>query len=431
MLSPGPGIVVFGLHHPMQPLAPPQPAETPRLAWIIVLLLLPVALLNYLDRQLVATMQKSIMGSVEGIDTQAQWGHVLAWFKWTYAIASPIAGYVADRFGRTRVICLSLFVWSADTWATGHVTTYEQLVATRAIMGLSEAFYIPAALALIADHHSSATRSRAVGLHQIGIYIGVMLGSMGGYVADDPDLGWRLAFSALGIIGMVYAIPLWGLLKDTPRDPQAPVPKPLGAAGELLGDRNFRILLLYFTLPALAGWVVRDWMPSVLQKDLGLTQGLAGVSAVVWWQGAAIFSAIGGGWLADRWMRRTPRGRQQVSALGMAIIMPALLGVGIVIGLGSLPLAIAFLVLFGIGWGLFDSNNMPILAQIARPEQRATGYGLMNLASITCGGFADIGFGWLRDHEVPLNLIFGCFAGVACLSAWLVLRIDTSNSDKS
>jgi len=398
---------------------------------MIVLLLMPVALLNYLDRQLVATMQKSIMASVEGIESQAQWGHVLAWFKWTYAIMSPIAGYVADRFGRTRVICISLFVWSADTWATGHVTTYDQLVATRAIMGLSEAFYIPAALALIADHHTSATRSRAVGLHQIGIYIGVMIGSMGGYVADDPDIGWRMAFSALGLIGMLYAIPLWVLLRDTPRNPDAPLPKPLGAASELLGNRNFRLLLLYFTLPALAGWVVRDWMPSVLQKDLGLTQGLAGVSAVIWWQGAAIFSAFGGGWLADRWMRKSPRGRQQVSALGMAIIMPALLGVGIVIGLGSLPLAIAFLVLFGIGWGLFDSNNMPILSQIARPEQRATGYGLMNLASITCGGFADIGFGWLRDHEVPLNLIFGCFAGIACLSAWLVLQINTEKADKS
>lgn len=415
----------------MNPANLSAPTSSSRLAWMMVMLLVPVALLNYLDRQLVATMQKSIMTSVEGIDTQAKWGHVLAWFKWTYAIVSPIAGYVADRFGRSRVICISLFVWSADTWATGHVTTYEQLVATRAIMGLSEAFYIPAALALIADHHTSATRSRAVGLHQIGIYIGVMMGSMGGYVAEDPELGWRLAFSALGIVGMAYALPLWGLLKDVPRDPAAPTPKPMGAAGELLADRNFRLLLLYFTLPAMAGWVVRDWMPSVLQKDLGLTQGLAGVSAVVWWQGAAIFSAIGGGWLADRWMRRTHRGRQQVSALGMALMVPAMLGVGMVIGLGSLPLAIAFLVLFGIGWGFFDGNNMPILSQIARPDQRATGYGLMNLASITCGGFADIGFGWLRDHQVPLNVIFGCFAAIACLSAWLVLRIDTRDSDKS
>jgi MFS family permease len=397
----------------------------------MVVLLLPVALLNYLDRQLVATMQKSIMGSVDDLKTQAQWGHLLAWFKWTYALASPFAGYVADRFGRRHVIALSLFVWSADTWATAHATSYDQLLATRAIMGLSEAFYIPAALALIADHHGTATRSRAVGLHQIGIYIGVMLGSLGGYVADDPALGWRWAFTGLGLLGVAYALPLWWWLRDTPRDAATPPARPDVAVGELLSNRDFRLLLLYFTLPALAGWVVRDWMPSVLQKDLGLTQGLAGVSAVVWWQGAAILSALGGGWLADRWMRRSPRGRQQVSALGMSLIVPALLGVGIVIGQGSLPLAIAFLVLFGLGWGLFDSNNMPILAQIARPDQRATGYGLMNLASISCGGLADVGFGWLRDHQVPLNLIFGGFAAVACLSAWLVLRIRATEDDRA
>lgn len=409
------------------PPAPPPSAG--RTAWLMVALLLPVALLNYLDRQLVATMQKSIMGSVDDLKTQAQWGHLLAWFKWTYALASPFAGYVADRFGRRHVIALSLFVWSADTWATAHATSYDQLLATRAIMGLSEAFYIPAALALITDHHGTATRSRAVGLHQIGIYLGVMLGSLGGYVADDPALGWRWAFTGLGLLGVVYAFPLWWYLRDTPRAQPAEAPRAFAAVGDLLGNRDFRLLLLYFTLPALAGWVVRDWMPSVLQKDLGLTQGMAGVSAVVWWQGAAIISALGGGWLADRWMRRSPRGRQQVSALGMSLIVPALLGVGIVIGQGSLPLAIAFLVLFGLGWGLFDSNNMPILAQLARPDQRATGYGLMNLASISCGGLADVGFGWLRDHQVPLNLIFGGFAAVACLSAWLVLKIRATDAD--
>ena len=409
------------------PPAPPPSAG--RTAWLMVALLLPVALLNYLDRQLVATMQKSIMGSVDDLKTQAQWGHLLAWFKWTYALASPFAGYVADRFGRRHVIALSLFVWSADTWATAHATSYDQLLATRAIMGLSEAFYIPAALALIADHHGTATRSRAVGLHQIGIYLGVMLGSLGGYVAEDPALGWRWAFTGLGLLGVVYAFPLWWYLRDTPRAQPAEAPRAFAAVGDLLGNRDFRLLLLYFTLPALAGWVVRDWIPSVLQKDLGLPQGLAGVTAVVWWQGAAIISALGGGWLADRWMRRSPRGRQQVSALGMSLIVPALLGVGIVIGQGSLPLAIAFLVLFGLGWGLFDSNNMPILAQIARPDQRATGYGLMNLASISCGGLADVGFGWLRDHQVPLNLIFGGFAAVACLSAWLVLKIRATDAD--
>ena len=194
--------------------------ETPsasRTAWLVVMLLIPVALLNYLDRQLVATMQKSIMGDVSGIQSQEQWGHMLAWFKWTYALASPFAGYVADRFGRRHVIALSLLVWSADTWATGYAQTYDQLLWTRAIMGLSEAFYIPAALALIADHHLSATRSRAVGLHQIGIYLGVMLGSVGGYVADDPALGWRWAFATMGLAGVGYALPLWWWLREAPR----------------------------------------------------------------------------------------------------------------------------------------------------------------------------------------------------------------------
>jgi MFS family permease len=205
---------------------------------------------------------------------------------------------------------------------------------------------------------------------------------------------------------------------------ERPHESPLATATTLLSNPSFLLLLTYFTLPAIAGWVIRDWMPSVLQKELNLTQGIAGVSAVIWWQAAAIVSAIGGGWLADRWMHRTDRGRIYVSAIGMAAIVPALLGVGIVLDTKSLLLAVLFLMLFGVGWGLFDTNNMPILSQIVRPEQRAAGYGLMNLASISFGGIADVGFGWLRDQQVPLPLIFGGFAGIACLSAWLVLCIQ-------
>lgn len=395
-----------------------------RHAWLIVVVLVPVALLNYLDRQLVATMQRSIMGDVSGIESQEQWGHMLAWFKWTYALASPFAGLVADRCSRPLIICASLGAWSAVTWATGQATTYDHLLLTRAAMGLSEAFYIPTALALIADHHSSATRSRAVGLHQIGIYLGVMLGSLGGFVADSPALGWRFGFSSIGLLGVAYAVPLWLLLREPPgRQGGAGTESPIASWRALLANPSFRLLLAYFTLPAIAGWVVRDWMPSVLQRELGLTQGLAGFSAVIWWQAAAIASAVLGGWLADRWMRSSDRGRIYTSALGMAVIVPALLGVGIVVDTRSLPLAILFLVFFGIGWGLFDTNNMPILAQIVPPRQRAAGYGLMNLASISCGGLADVGFGWLRDRQVPLPIVFGGFAALAALSAGLVLCV--------
>lgn len=397
--------------------------------WLVVALLVPVALLNYLDRQMLASMKFSVMHDIPDIGTEANWGAILALFKWVYAGLSPIGGYIADRFSRRHVIAASLLVWSAVTWATGHVTTYEQLLWTRALMGVSEAFYIPAALALIADVHRGPTRSRAIGFHQMGIYLGVIVGGFAGYAADHPTLGWRWAFGTAGLVGIVYAAPLFVLLRIFARsapageDAAAPATGPAKAVRELLGNPSFLLLVAYFTLPALAGWIVRDWMPAILKASFGIGQGLAGVSATLYWQLAAIAGAIGGGWLADRWMRRTPRGRIYTSAIGTALIVPAMFGVGYAPETGLLWVAVAFLVLFGLGWGFFDANNMPILCQVARPSLRATGYGIMNFVSISCGGFADWGFGLLRDRQVPLFAIFGIFACAAVLSVGLVLLI--------
>jgi MFS family permease len=393
-----------------------------RKAWLVVGLLVPVALLNYLDRQMLATMKYSVMGEIRDIETDARWGFMLGQFKWVYAFLSPIGGYIADRFGRRFTICGSLFVWSAVTWWTGHVHSYQGLLWARSLMGISEAFYIPAALALIADYHTGHTRSRAVGLHQMAIYLGVITGGFGGYVAEAPTLGWRFAFDACGIFGMAYALPLVFLLRDPPRAASNGEAKasPARAAAELLTNISFILLVLYFTLPAMAGWVVRDWMPAILKQKFSIGQGKAGVTATLYWQVAAIVGAVVGGWLADRWMRTHPRGRIFASAIGMAMIVPAIFGVGFA---GSLTAAVTFLILFGLGWGFFDCNNMPILSQIVRPELRATGYGIMNLVSISCGGFADWGFGALRDRAVPLNVIFGAFAGTAVLSVVLVLLI--------
>lgn len=392
-----------------------------RIAWLVVALLIPVALLNYLDRQMLAAMRLSMVTELPDIETKAQWGLVLGSFKWVYAIFSPIAGYLADRVSRRHVICFSLFAWSAITWATGHVQNYEQLLWTRAIMGVSEAFYIPAALALISDYHLGPTRSRAVGLHQIGIYIGVIIGGFAGYAADDPDIGWRNAFAWCGLVGIAYSIPLFLFLRNRPAHGETPAQPTAGStARALLGNPSFLLLVAYFTLPAMAAWIVRDWMPDILRERFNLGQGKAGVSAVLYWQIAAIMGALLGGWLADRWMRSHLRGRIFVSAIGTFLLLPALFGVG---NASTLGMAVFFLVVFGLGWGFFDCNNMPILCQLVGPEHRATGYGLMNLVSISCGGFADWIFGVLRDQNMPLNAIFGVFAGIALLSVFIVLSI--------
>ena len=397
-----------------------------RYAWFVVALLVPVALLNYLDRQMLAAMKFSLMTDIPGIRSEANWGAILALFKWTYAFLSPIGGYLSDRFSRRHVIALSLVVWSAVTWATGQVTTYDQLLLTRAAMGISEAFYIPAALALIADYHRGRTRSRAVGLHQMGMYVGIIIGGFSGYAADQPGFGWRGLFDTCGLVGIVYAVPLFLLLRNAPPAESATEPagpSPLQALRKLLAKQSFLLLVLYFTLPAMAGWIVRDWMPAILKSEFGIGQGKAGVSATLYWMVAAIFSALAGGWLADRWMRYTSRGRIYTSAIGTFLIVIAVIGVGYSPRTGLLGVAIGFLILFGLGWGLFDVNNMPILCQIVRPQLRATAYGLMNMVSISCGGLADWGFGIMRDAHMPLMATFGAFAGVAMVSIVLVLLI--------
>jgi len=393
-----------------------------RYAWFVVALLFPVAVLNYLDRQMLGTMKASMVADIPSIANRADWGLVLGCFKWTYAILSPFAGYVADRFSRRWVITVSLFVWSIVTWWTGHVGSLNELIAARALMGISEAFYIPAALAMITDYHPSATRSRAVGAHQMGIYLGQMLGGFTGYVADSPDHGWSWAFSTCGMIGVIYAIPLLALLRDPPRSVSAAhVAAPTsGVFRGLFTNRNFLRLVIYFTLPAIAGWVVRDWMPEILREKFNLGQGKAGVSAILYVQIASLIGAVIGGALADRWVRTSSRGRIFTSAIGMSLFLPALFSVG---NASTLVIAVVGLTIFGFGWGLFDCNNMPILCQIVRPEWRATGYGVMNMISISFGGFGDWGFGFLRDRHVPLNLIFGVFAGIALLSVVVVLLI--------
>ena len=400
-------------------------------AWLAVALLMPVALLNYLDRQMMASMQSSVIASIpdfaDAENPQAMWGFMLGQFKWVYAVFSLVGGAIADRYSRRWAVCASLFVWSAVTWWTGHVTTYNELLWARSLMGVSEAFYIPAALALIADYHTGQTRSRAVGLHQMAIYCGVIAGGFGGYAATQ--FGWRIAFFACGFVGVLYAFPLLLILKDAPRcvagvSGETEVGQrgknPIESMVGLLSNPSFLLLVLYFTLPAMAGWVVRDWMPSILKKEFKMGEGAAGVAATLYWQVAAIFGAVLGGTIADRWMQKNLRGRIYVSAIGMLMIVPAIFGVG---NATSIGMAVAFLILFGLGWGFFDGNNMPILSQIAKPQLRATGYGIMNFVSISCGGLADWGFGRLQDAQVPLNVSFGLFALLAIVSVALVLMI--------
>lgn len=401
----------------------PSNAAIPAYAWAVVGLLWPVVLLNYLDHQMISTVRASIRADIPSIANDQEFGTLMAVFMWVYALLSPVGGFIADRFNRRWTVIGSLFVWSAVTWATGQATTYGQMLSCRALMGISEAFYFPAALALIVDFHGTTTRARAVGIHQSGLYAGLALGGIGGYIADLGS--WRNCFNWFGAAGVVYAVVLMLMLKDSPSDRSAGSAKrsevTIGMTLRALWTvPAFWILVVYFTLPAIAGWVTKNWLPTFLADTFNLKQGPAGLSATGYIQIASFLGVLFGGVVADWWMRMTNRGRIYTSACGVVLLVPALLGLGFAWSLGS---AIGFMILFGIGWGFFDCNNMPILCQVVRSEHRATGYGFMNLISISVGAIVTVAMGWMRDHEIKFPIAFAASAVVALMGAILVLFI--------
>ena len=390
-------------------------------AWAVVALLWPVAMLNYLDRQMVSSIRASIRADIPSIANDQDFGYLMATFMWVYAFLSPVGGFIADKFNRRWTVIGSLFVWSAVTWATGHAQTYSQMLTCRALMGISEAFYIPAALALIADFHTSGTRAKAIGIHQSGIYVGLALGGVGGYIAQTSS--WRNCFTWFGAAGVIYAVVLMLALRDSGKK-DTTTTKNSVHIGEtcraLWSQPAFWILVVYFTLPAIAGWVTKNWLPTFLADTFNLKQGPAGLSATGYIQIASFIGVLLGGVVADWWMRRTNRGRIYTSSLGVLLLVPALLLLGYA---WALPVAIVAMILFGLGWGFFDCNNMPILCQIARPEHRATGYGFMNMVSISVGAGATVALGWMRDHGIKFSIAFAVSAAVALLSAALILLI--------
>ena len=388
-------------------------------AWLVVGLLWGVGCLNYLDRVMLNTMRDSIKQGVPMGDDD--FGMLTTAFLIVYGVLSPVGGWFADRFSRSRIIVVSLAVWSVVTWATSFAHTYHQLLITRAFMGVSEACYIPAALALIADYHRGATRSLATGIHMSGLYAGMALGGMGGWMADR--FGWSSGFFAFGCVGVVYAVVLALLLRDVPRAHHANAGAAPVRATEALralgGSRDFWIIAAYWGLAGFAGWAFMTWMPTFLKEHYHLTQTYAGFTASAYTQVAAFVGVLAGGAWADRWSRTQLRGRVWVPMIGLTLASPF---VFLTAHTDALWLAVLGLIVWGLGRGCADANMMPILCQVAQPRHRATGYGVLNFFSCSIGGAAAYLGGWLKERQVDLSwLLMG--SALLVLVAGLLLAL--------
>lgn len=372
--------------------------------WIVVALLWVVALLNYMDRQMLSTMKPSMQIDIQELQSATNFGYLMAIFLWIYGFMSPISGMIADRLNRKWLIVGSLFVWSAITFAMGFAQTFDQLYWLRALMGISEALYIPAGLSLIADYHSSKTRSLAVGIHMTGLYMGQALGGFGATIA--AEFSWQNAFISFGLIGVVYSVVLilflrekkaGGAATETLASEAAASTAHLNSAAKsfnreslfkglatLFSNISFWVILFYFAVPSLPGWGVKNWLPTLFSENLGIEMSQAGPLSTITIAASSFLGVIFGGILSDKWVQKNIRGRVYTSAIGLAMTIPALL----LIGLGSSMIHLVGAVFFfGFGYGMFDANNMPILCQFISSKHRATAYGLMNMTGVFAGAF--------------------------------------------
>ncbi|MGP1476183.1 MAG: MFS transporter [Phocaeicola sp.] len=358
--------------------------------WILVALLWVVSLLNYLDRQMLSTMQVSMQMDIVELSKAENFGRIMGVFLLIYGLMSPIAGTLADRVNRKWLIVGSLFVWSAVTYGMGYAQTFNQVYWLRALMGVSEALYLPTGLAMIADFHTSKTRSLAIGIHMSGLYTGQALGGFGATIAANYT--WHTVFHSFGIIGIVYSIILIFLLHDkeghagtraASLQPQTAKKEPFWRSfGVIFTTLSFWIMLIYFMAPSFPGWATKNWLPTLFSENLGIAMAKSGPMATI---SIAIASFIGiliGGPLSDRWVQKNIRGRMYTSAIGLGLTIPALFLMGV--GHSSVGL-ISAAALFGIGYGMFDTNNMPILCQIIPQKYRASAYGIMNMAGVFAG----------------------------------------------
>lgn len=404
------------MNNPSPPVGPVGSNSPGTRAWLVVALLCVVGCLNYLDRVMLTTMRGSIKEAIPMTD--AQFGLLTSAFLWIYAFLSPFAGFLADRFGRARMIITALFVWSSITWLTGHARTYEQLLFARALLGVSEACYIPAALALIADYHRGGTRSLATGLHMIAISIGAGLGGLGGLIAERGT--WSSPFVMFGAIGVCYSVVLILFLRDAPVATTASVVRVnLGAAlKSLFSHGSFILALLYWGLLGIAGWAVVGWLPTFFGDRFHLSQGEAGMSATGYLQPAAWVGILLGAVVADRWSKVHPRGRIFAAAISLALAVPCIL-------LGShtdvFGLALTGFMLHSAAYNFSDSNMMPILCMVTDVRYRATGYGLLNLFGCVVGGLTVYMGGALRDAQVDIAHIFEFAAAGMAVCAILLL----------
>ena len=398
--------------------------------WWVVAMLWFVCLFNYADRQAIFSVFPVLKTQLHLSDVEL--GVVGSSFMWMYALFGPVAGWLGDRFKRKSIIIGALVFWSGVTAATALCHGFWELTFVRALGGLGEAFYFPAAMSLISDYHSGATRSRAMSLHQSSVYAGTIAGaSVAGYVAQY--YGWKWSFILFGAIGWIIALLLAVLLREPEREcgggVSACIPAvedkahPSGGSvreglKEIFSNRMVAILALVFIGANFVAVVFLTWMPSFLYRKFHMTLSMAGLNATAYIQMAAVLGVLSGGLLADTMSRRRPGGRMLTQAIGLFGGVPFLFLTGWTLSLTVLALA---MIAFGYFKGMYDANIFASLYDVVDVRRRAAAAGILNSIGWLGGGLAPIAVAKASERygmSACISATCAIYFGIACLLVW-------------
>lgn len=403
-----------------------------RYKWVLVGALFLVSLVNYADRTAITAVYVLLKPGLGFSDVGL--GAIGSMFLWSYALASPLAGYFGDRSNRTRLILWSLFGWSAATLLTGLVVSRWQLLGMRAVLGLAESLYMPAAMAMVAQYHGQETRATALGVLNIGNYVGLVGGgAIGGYLGGR--FGWRSPLCVLGLAGIALAALCYFILPRAEAERASASAKASPsfqrATMSLLAIPSFLVLAAAGVLTAIGTWIFINWLPLYFHESLGMTLAAAGfLGSSVVSVSAAVSQALGGV-TSDRIARRGVHYRMLMQAVLILCAAPTLLAFLYTRQEGAL---MSSLVLYSVFRSSADLNIVPLLCDLAGKDKQSTAIGITNMLNTVAGGLGVFIAGFLKSSFG----LAGVFAGVGAILAldaallfagyWLFLKKDLCRS---
>lgn len=384
----------------------------------MVWFLAAAAALNFADRATMSAVLSAVRVDLALSDVAL--GMLGSFFLWSYALASPFAGVMADRWSRSKMVVVSLFAWSAVTVLTGLSTNFTMLLSLRMALGFAECMFFPAAFALIAQYHAPATRAKAMSVMTVGINCGMVVGgSVAGYLGQH--YGWRTGFFAFGLVGIGLALAARPFLPGPAAkvvDPDAPARAGFGeTVRTLIRIPTYWAMVCESMMSGMGMWIFFSWLPLYLRETYKMSLAAAGFSGTFMLQISVMTGIAVGGWISDRVAARQPHRR--VLAYGAAYLAasPFLL---VFLGQPDFGVVAAGIAAFSFLRGVGQANDHPTLCEVVPPNMRSTGIGLMNACATASGGCGVLLAGFLKAH-VGLGGVFAGISGAFFIAGVIML----------